>query len=311
MKKVLVVTGPTASGKTTLAVNLAEALNGEIISADSRQVYRYIPVSTSHPSQSDLKKIKHYFIDELDPKEEFNAGEFGIKGREIIKDIFKRNKLPIVAGGSGLYIRSIIDGLFEEKIDSDEIRKTLYEKLDKHGEEYLYEELRQIDKEIYDQIPKGKIRRVIRALEVFHSTGKKMSEFQKEKVDIEFKPVMIGIMYERKVLYERINKRVDQMISEGLMEEVRDLIKKNLDYKKHYSLDTVGVKEVMKYFEGEYDIEEMTMMIKQNTRRYAKRQLTWFRRDARINWISAEEGTDEKYLLDEAIRIFNDSQQMK
>ena len=138
-----------------------------------------------------------------------------------------------------------------------------------------------------------------------------MSEFQKEKVDIEFKPVMIGIMYERKVLYERINKRVDQMISEGLMEEVRDLIKKNLDYKKHYSLDTVGVKEVMKYFEGEYDIEEMTMMIKQNTRRYAKRQLTWFRRDARINWISAEEGTDEKYLLEEAIRIFNDSQQMK
>ena len=178
MKKILVITGPTASGKTALAVKLAEKLNGEIISADSRQVYKHIPISTSHPSKSDLKKIKHYFIDELEPEEEFNAGEFGIKGREIIKDIFKRNKLPIVAGGSGLYIRSIIDGLFEERIESDEIRKRLYEELEKHGEEYLYDELKKVDEEIHDRIPKGKIRRVIRALEVYHSTGKKMSEFE-------------------------------------------------------------------------------------------------------------------------------------
>ncbi|HMQ68229.1 MAG TPA: tRNA (adenosine(37)-N6)-dimethylallyltransferase MiaA [Ignavibacteria bacterium] len=305
MKKVLVVTGPTASGKTTLAVNLAEALNGEIISADSRQVYRHIPISTSHPPKSDLKKIKHYFIDELDPEEEFNAGEFGIKGREIIKDIFKRNKLPIVAGGSGLYIRSIIDGLFEEKIDSDEIRKTLYEKLEMHGEEYLYEELKNVDEEIYGKIPKGKIRRVIRALEVYHSTGKKMSEFHKEKVEIDFEPVLIGIMHDRKVLYERINRRVDQMLAEGLIKEVKDLMDKGMHYKKQYSLDTVGVKEVMKYFEGEYGIEEMTRLIKQNTRRYAKRQLTWFRRDERINWINSDDETDEKVLLKEAVKIFN------
>ena len=307
MKKILVITGPTASGKTALAVKLAEKLNGEIISADSRQVYKHIPISTSHPSKSDLKKIKHYFIDELEPEEEFNAGEFGIKGREIIKDIFKRNKLPIVAGGSGLYIRSIIDGLFEERIESDEIRKRLYEELEKHGEEYLYDELKKVDEEIHDRIPKGKIRRVIRALEVYRSTGKKMSEFQKEKVDIDFKPVMIGIMYDRKILYERINNRVDQMISEGLLEEVKELINKGMDYKKHYSLDTVGVKEVMKYFEGEYDLEEMKSMIKQNTRRYAKRQLTWFRKDTRINWINADNDTDEKIILKEAMKIFDQS----
>ncbi|MCB0728846.1 MAG: tRNA (adenosine(37)-N6)-dimethylallyltransferase MiaA [Ignavibacteriae bacterium] len=307
MKKILVITGPTASGKTALAVKLAEKLNGEIISADSRQVYKHIPISTSHPSKSDLRKIKHYFIDELEPEEEFNAGEFGIKGREIIKDIFKRNKLPIVAGGSGLYIRSIIDGLFEERIESDEIRKRLYEELEKHGEEYLYDELKKVDEEIHDRIPKGKIRRVIRALEVYHSTGKKMSEFQKEKVDIDFKPVMIGIMYDRKILYERINNRVDQMISEGLLEEVKELINKGMDYKKHYSLDTVGVKEVMKYFEGEYDLEEMKSMIKQNTRRYAKRQLTWFRKDTRINWINADNDTDEKIILKEAMKIFDQS----
>lgn len=304
MKKVLVVTGPTASGKTTLAVNLAEALNGEIISADSRQVYRHIPISTSHPSKSDLKKIRHYFIDELDPEEEFSAGEFGIKGREIIKDIFQRNKLPIICGGSGLYIRSVIDGLFEEKIETAGIRKSLYEKYEKHGEEYLYEELKKVDEETYSKIPKGKIRRVIRALEVYHSTGKKISEFQNEKVELDFLPVMIGIMYDRKILYERINNRVDGMIREGLMEEVKELIKKNLDYKKHYSLDTVGIKEVMKYFEGEYDLEEMTRMIKQNTRRYAKRQLTWFRRDERINWINADADTNETYIFNKAMEIF-------
>ncbi|MEZ4821590.1 MAG: tRNA (adenosine(37)-N6)-dimethylallyltransferase MiaA [Ignavibacteria bacterium] len=167
--------------------------------------------------------------------------------------------------------------------------------------------MKKVDEEIYDRIPKGKIRRVIRALEVYHSTGKKMSEFQKEKVDIDFKPVMIGIMYDRKILYERINNRVDQMISDGLMEEVKELIYKGMDYKKHYSLDTVGIKEVMKYFEGEYDLEEMTRLIKQNTRRYAKRQLTWFRKDTRINWINADNDTDEKIILKEAMKIFNQS----
>lgn len=298
------ITGPTASGKTGLAIKLAEALNGEIISADSRQVYKFIPIATAMPSVSDLNKFRHYFINELDPKVEFNAGEFGIRGREIISEIFSRKKLPIIAGGSGLYIRSIIDGLFEKKIESDDIRKELYEKLEKHGEKFLYDELKNIDKDIHQEIPEGKIRRVIRALEVYYATGKKMSEYHKEKVKIDFIPVQIAIMYDRKLLYDRINKRVDKMLSDGLIDEVQELLNNNYDHRKYYSLDTVGVKEVIRFLEGEYEFDEMKNLIRQNTRRYAKRQLTWFRKDKRIQWINADENTDDEYLLKAALKIF-------
>lgn len=294
MMKVLAIVGPTASGKTSLSLEVAEKLNGEIISADSRQVYKNIPIATAQPSQDDLKRVKHYFINELQLSDEFNAGQFGIKGREIISDIFDRGKLPVITGGSGLYIRSIIDGLFENDSKSEVIREKLYTDYEKHGEEYLYNELKKIDPETFEKIPKGKHRRVIRALEVFYLTGKKMSEQQINMPEIEFETVQIGLMYDRKNLYERINIRVDEMLSNGLIDEVKRLLESGYHYKNNYSVDTVGIKEVIKYLEGEFDKEFMTDQIKQNSRRYAKRQLTWFRKDKRIHWIDMEDQTEEE-----------------
>ena len=294
MMKVLAIVGPTASGKTSLSLEVAEKLNGEIISADSRQVYKNIPIATAQPSQDDLKRVKHYFINELELSDEFNAGQFGIKGREIISDIFDRGKLPVITGGSGLYIRSIIDGLFENDSKSEVIREKLYTDYEKHGEEYLYNELKKIDPETFEKIPKGKHRRVIRALEVFYLTGKKMSEQQINMPEIEFETVQIGLMYDRKNLYERINIRVDEMLSNGLIDEVKRLLESGYHYKNNYSVDTVGIKEVIKYLEGEFDKEFMTDQIKQNSRRYAKRQLTWFRKDKRLHWIYMEDQKEEE-----------------
>lgn len=304
MKKVLAIVGPTASGKTKLSVDVACRLDGEIISADSRQVYKLIPIATSHPAAEDLKKIRHYFINELEPAAEFNAGEFGTKAREIIKDIFKRKKQPVIAGGSGLYIRSLIDGLFEEEIEASEVRDELYEKMNTLGKNYLYNELVKVDKKSADTMIPQNFRRVIRALEVYYVTGKRISEFQKEKTDIEFKTVQIGLMFDRKHLYQRINERVDKMLEEGLIEEAKRLRELGYDHTKYYSLNTVGLKEVFKYFDGEYDYDEMVRQIKQNSRRYAKRQLTWFRKDKRIQWIEVHEGTDDLEITEKAIEIF-------
>ncbi len=307
MKKVLALVGPTASGKTKLAIQAAKKLNGEIISADSRQVYKYIPISTSQPSKEDLKEIKHYFIAEHSPEKEFNAGEFGTRGREIIADIFSRRKQPVVAGGSGLYIRSLIDGFFEEKIESPEIRNMLYEKLNSKGKEYLYNELMQVDVISAETMIPQNFRRVIRALEVYYVTGKQMSSHQEIKMKIDFKTVQIGLMFDRKQLYNRINERVDNMLDNGLIDEVKNLVKKNIDYNKHYSLNTVGIKEVFMYLEGKYDYESMVKYMKQNSRRYAKRQMTWFRKDKRINWIDVNEESRESDLVDEIIKIFNEN----
>ncbi len=304
MKKVLAIVGPTASGKTKLSIDVACRLDGEIISADSRQVYKLIPIATSHPVAEDLKKIRHYFINEFELTEEFNAGEFGTKAREIIKDIFKRNKQPLIVGGSGLYIRSVIDGLFEEEIEASEVRDELYEKMNTLGKDYLYDELVKIDKKAADTMIPQNFRRVIRALEVYYVTGKKISEFQKEKIDIDFKSVQIGLMFDRKHLYHRINERVDKMLEEGLIEEAKKIRELGYDHTKYYSLNTVGLKEVFNYFDGEYDYAEMVRQIKQNSRRYAKRQMTWFRKDKRIHWIDVTEETNDEEITGKVIDVF-------
>jgi len=307
MRKVLAVVGPTASGKTRISIELANKLNGEIISADSRQVYKHIPISTSQPSKEDVKHVNHHFINELEPDSEFNAGEFGLRAREIINEVFSKGKQPIIVGGSGLYIRSLIDGFFEKDIDSKEIRDDLYKKYELYGDKHLYDELKNIDEEIHSEIPPGKIRRVIRALEVYYATGKKISELQNENVKVNFRTVQTGLMYDRKILYRRINDRVDEMITNGLIEEVKWLKENNYDYRKNYSIDTVGIKEVYKYLESEYDYDEMISMIKQNTRRYAKRQMTWFRKDMRINWITIDEESDNTVIVNKVLDVFSNS----
>lgn len=304
-KKVLAIVGPTASGKTKLSLIVAERINGEIISADSRQVYKYMDIGTAKPSREEREKIKHYFIDELNPDEEFNAGIFGERGREIIEDIFSRGKVPIIVGGSGLYIKALIDGFFEGPGSDWELREILYNRAKEFGKESLYEELKKIDPESAQKIHPNNLKRIIRALEVYYLTGKPISQLQKEvKPEINFNAVQIGLKWDRKKLYKRIEERVNEMLNKGLIDEVKNL--RTLGYDKNLnSLQTVGYKEVFNYLDGLITYDEMVYLIKRNSRRYAKRQLIWFRQDKRIIWVDVDENTDLNELADKVIEIFN------
>ncbi len=302
MKKiVLCIVGPTGSGKTALALLLAKSLDGEIISADSRQAYKHLDVGTAKPTKAQRREVKHYFIDELEPDEIFNAGDFGRKGREMIDDIFQRRSVPIVVGGSGLYIQSLIDGFFQGPSADNEVRHRLYERLHAEGVEVLLSELRKIDPASAARMLPSNTRRIVRALEVYELTGVPLSELQKEKIQIHFTPLMIGLQWDRRVLYGRINRRVDVMLEDGLLEEVRKLIE--LGYSEETnSLQTVGYHEALSHLQGEIGYDTMVELIKRNTRRFAKRQLTWFRREKRIRWFSID---DEQDFPSIAVKIVN------
>jgi tRNA dimethylallyltransferase len=304
--KCLAIVGPTGSGKTELSYKICELLNCEIISADSRQVYEGISIATSAPGKEYLNKYKHYFVGCIPLDKDFSAGEFGKEGRKVISDIQKRNKIPLIVGGSGLYIRFLIDGFFEEDAKDFEVRKKLYSEFQLYGKEYLYQKLLAVDPETANKMSPQFFRRVIRALEVYYVTGKKMSELQKENVKIDFITLQYGLKFDRKILYERINQRVDKMINEGLIEEVDLLLKQGYHYRTHNSLNTVGVKEVIQFLEGELSYEKMINLIKQNSRRYAKRQLTWFKKDTRINWIEVDKEIDFDTIAKKIIKEFED-----
>ncbi len=294
-RKVLAIVGPTASGKTALAIQAAKALDGEIISADSRQNYKHIPISTATPSMEERAGIKHYFLEELNLTEKFTAGEFGKSARKKVDEIFEREKIPVICGGSGLYIKSLIDGFFEEEVHDENVRKNLYQLLKDKGKDFIYNELQEIDKIAASTMLPSNTRRIIRALEVYFASGKKISELQQQKIEINFRAVQVGLYLDRKFLYERINKRVDEMIENGLIDEVERLKSNGYDWRTYNALNTVGIKEVFGYLEGDLDHKDMVDLIKQNTRRYAKRQMTWFKADQRILWL---EVTEEKTLED-------------
>lgn len=304
MRKYIAIIGPTASGKTSLSIELAKVLETEIVSADSRQIYKNIAIATATPSMKERQGIKHYFLEEIELDNLYNAGEYGRDSRIIVEKIFKKGKVPVVVGGSGLYLQALIDGFFEQDVKDREIRKKLNEEMAKHGKEFLYEKLKEVDPESAEKMAPHYFRRVIRALEVYYASGKKISELQKENIKADFEAVQFGIMMDRKYLYERINKRVDMMIEDGLLNEVRALKENGYHPKTHNSLNTVGIKEVFMYFDGEYTYDEMIFHIKQNSRRFAKRQLTWFRRDERINWLEADENTNAFDLANRVIEIF-------
>jgi tRNA dimethylallyltransferase len=306
--KILTIIGPTASGKTDFAFQTAGLLKKkfnkeiEIISADSRQVYKHISVASAQPPEEYLEKIKHYFIDELELDEGFNAGQFGKEGRDIIGKIFSAGKIPLIVGGSGLYINSLVYGLFEIGDITDEqhgnekqhgherqkeIRKILNKKLAGKGINTLFDELKKADPVTAGTMEHVTARRVMRALEVYYLTGIPLSALQNNKAEINFEPVLIGLDWEREELYKRINKRTDMMIEKGLVEEIEALKEKGYNYKEYNSLNTVGVKEVFDYLEGKTDYNRMIELIKQNTRRFAKRQMSWFRRDKNIKWLNA------------------------
>jgi len=298
MAKVLALVGPTASGKTALSILLAEKLHAEIISADSRQIYKFLNVGTAKPTFADLHRVPHHFIDILNPDQEYNAAEFGQQARGKIEDLLKQGIQPIIVGGSGLYIRAIIDGFFQGPGKDSEIREHLEEEAKKQGAEQLYEKLKQVDPVSAAKMDASKVRRVVRALEIYNITGKKISDLHSgQESRAPFEVIQFGLEWDRKTLYDRINQRVEDMVTKGLIEEVRELNARGYCLGMN-ALNTVGYKETFEFIEGKLTQGEMIRLMKQNSRHYAKRQLTWFRADKRIRWILVNEQTNWEEIME-------------
>ena len=289
--KLLILTGPTAVGKTALSVDLAQNLNGEIISADSMQIYKLMDIGTAKVTDDEMKDIPHHLIDIIDPDEEYTVSDYQRDATNLIAILNKKNKLPIVVGGTGLYINSLVYKLNFAKVPPNEDIRDKYESLaDKYGNEYIYEKLSSIDPDSSKKIHIKDKKRIIRALEIFELTGKTMSEYNKNfrKETDNYNLLMICLNMDRAKLYERINQRVDIMIEKGLIKEVEHIL--NQGYSEDLiSLQGIGYKEIIAYLNNKLTLEEAIDKIKQGSRNYAKRQLTWFRRDKRIKWINVDE----------------------
>ena len=288
MIPLLVIGGPTASGKTALAVELAKRLGGEIVSADSMQIYKYMDIGSAKPDDEEKQGVPHHLMDVAEPTENFSLGDYLVLARKAIEEIRTRGNLPVVAGGTGLYINSLINNIeLTEEQDTAQIREKLMAFATENGNDALYERLEEIDPESAGRIHPNNVKRVMRALEIYESTGKTMTESLKSSVKPPiYKVVQYGINYDREVLYDRINRRVDIMIKQGLVNEVEKLVRMGCT-RNNTSMQGIGYKEVLDHLEGKTSLEEMAEEIKQATRRYAKRQITWFKRNDMI-WLDAE-----------------------
>lgn len=296
--KVLVIAGPTAVGKTELSIELAKRLNGEIISADSMQVYKYMDIGSAKVTKEEMKNINHYMIDVVDPKESFSASQYKDMAKENIKKIIKKGKLPIIAGGTGLYIDSITCNMdFSETEKDENYRKKLEKLAIEKGNDYIHEMLKDIDIESYNKIHPNNRKRVIRALEVYKLTGKPFSSYNKGRkmYESDYDVHYYVLTMNREKLYERINLRVDIMMEKGLLKECETL--KDMGYTVDMqSMQGIGYKELLNYLNGKLTLEEAVNMIKQGSRNYAKRQLTWFRRDPRAIFLDKDNLTDEEII---------------
>lgn len=285
---VIAIVGPTCTGKTRIAIELAKLVKGEIISADARQIYKLIDIGTAKPTREELSEVPHHLVDILPLEDEISAGTFTKLARDAVNEIFARNHKPIIAGGSGLYLRAVIDGLFDAPDVDDEIREGLKKRLRTEGAEKLLAELKRVDPEAAKDLLSQNYKRILRALEIYYSSGERISELRQARPSTpSFKTLQFGILLERKLLYRRIEKRVDEMIEKGLIDEVKEILKRGFEPGLN-SLQTVGYKEAIGYVQGKIKFEEMVPLIKMNTRRYAKRQMTWFRKDSRIIWIEGD-----------------------
>ena len=280
-KTVIAIVGPTAIGKTSKAITLARYFNTEIVSADSRQFYKQMRIGTAVPTQEELKAAKHHFIQHINITDPYTVGDFEKDAMECITSLFKSHEVVVIVGGSGLYMDAVLYGLDTFPEVPIELREQLNARLQMQGIEALQMELKQLDPEYYARVDLENPHRVIRALEVSLTAGQPYSSFLgKEKRKRPFNYVLLGLEAERSIIYERINQRVDAMIQQGLLDEVKAL----LDHKNVNALNTVGYKELFPYFEGRLSLEEAIETIKRNTRRFAKRQLTWYRKNQEVTW---------------------------
>ena len=296
-KKIIFIVGPTSVGKTKLSVDIAKEFSGEIISCDSMQIYKEFNIGTAKITEEEVRGINHYMIDILDGNQKFNVSEYKKMAENYIEEIYSHNSLPIFVGGTGLYLNSILyDFKFTESEKSNNLREQITEFYEKNGANLLYDLLLYLDYSSREKIHKNNIKRVIRAIEVCLNTGK---EFSKQCKDYEnnndkYDYLIIGLTLDRKILYDKINSRVDIMINNGLVEEVSSLYKKYGEYSQPFT--AIGYKEFIPYFKREITLESCIDNIKQNSRKYAKRQFTWFNRNENIHWIDVENGYDEVLL---------------
>ena len=287
MKSLLVILGPTAVGKTKLSLKLAQKIDGEIISADSMQIYQDMDIGTAKVKSEIRKEIPHHMIDIITPEENFSVADFKDKTEKIIENIHSRNHFPLLVGGTGLYIKALIQGFMLPDMEiNQDLREDLRDKADKYGNKYIHNILAEIDPKLAKKLHPNDIRRVIRGIEIYYQTGKTKSYYKylQTQKPPRYQTLKIGLKRDRKKLYERINKRVDLMIEEGLVEEVKYLSNK---YKlSETALQALGYKEIFNHLNDNYDLDEAIRLIKRNTRRFAKKQLTWFRRDDDIHWFN-------------------------
>jgi len=300
MEKIIIICGPTGIGKTSFAIKLAEIFNAEIVSADSMQIYKLMNIGTAKPDPEELKRAKHHVIDFLDPKEDFDAGMYVKSADTAIANIVKRGKIPIVAGGTGLYIKALLHGLFRTKSINKKTLTLLEKELQKKGNNELYKQLEQYDPKAAKAIHPNDSFRVIRALEFFKTNSQKISDWQKNHDfnDQRYAFIKLGLYMDREKLYERINERVDIMLSQGLLKEVVNLMNcgYSLDLK---SMQSIGYKHMGMFIKKEIEWGEAVRLLKRDTRRYAKRQLTWFNKDKEINWVKPSE-------IEKAKRVIKD-----
>lgn len=299
--KILVLAGPTAVGKTALSIELAKRLNGEIVSTDSMQIYKYMDIGSAKVTKEEMDGVVHYMIDEVTPDVPFSVSEFQMRSEKYIEEINKKGKNVLITGGTGLYLNSLIYNMdFAKSNANNEIREKLEQELAENGIDYMHEKLRGLDEEAANRIHKNNTKRVIRAIEVCMS-GQKMNDFSKDlRYNEKYKPIIIVLNRDREVLYQRINKRVDIMLENGLLDEVKELLK--MGYTKDMiSMQGIGYKEMIKYLDGEYTYDEAIEIIKRDSRRYAKRQLTWFKRYQDAKWFDLDKYQDIEILKEDII----------
>ncbi len=303
---IIFVVGPTATGKTEVAFLLAQELKGEIISCDAMQVYREISIANNKPPLAMREKIVHHLIDFVSVKEEFDVARYNQMALKTIREIINRKRMPIIVGGSGLYMQILLDGIFQEKGKDLTLRKFLKERLLKEGSEALYAELKKVDKDASLKIHPHDTRRMLRALEVFYLTQRPISELKKNRSGVwgKYNITILGLNCDRKLLYQRINQRVEEMILNGLIEEIKNL----KDIQLSLTSDKIiGVSEIKGYLEGKYDIIKAKDLMKLKTRHFAKRQLTWFRKDKRLKWVEFKESDSPSTIVKKIISILRKS----
>ena len=297
----IILTGPTAVGKTDLSIQLAKAVDAEIVSADSMQIYKYMDIGSAKVTEEEMQGVKHYLVDEIEPDMPFSVSEYKRMAEEYIDEISSRGKNVIVTGGTGLYLNSLIYDMDFGKSDANqELREELNKELEENGPAYMYEKLVSVDKEAAERIHPNNTKRVIRAIEVAMS-GEKMNDFSKDlRYNKKYRPIIIVLNRDRQALYDRINLRVDIMLKNGLIEEVKGLLEKGYT-KDMISMQGIGYKEIIKYFDGEYTLDEAIEIIKRDSRRYAKRQLTWFRRYEDAKWFEIDKFDSAEELKDAVV----------